>query len=269
MDEALKGRRKSPKAKSDTSLIVSEVSYVSQVSQDSRDLNGSYEFKDSHVSLSGPVEEVFKDENKHRGEADYSVSPELQAWLDGRYGDLDQDAFIGFAVEIDREASQDGSQPPAFEFARYCRAYPPFALLTGEQVFDLIDWGATDFDDQQQENFVSYFNKALFAPGEGPLNWALRLADQHPLRNTKRKLYDRFVSMAGWLQRGCGDNDIFLPQRKVCELLAVSGATVSNMTNCAIKDGYLRLVKPAIPHSRAALYRFAVGKFPILQEGEQ
>jgi hypothetical protein len=126
----------------------------------------------------------------------------------------------------------------------------------------------TGYDDQQQENFISYFNKVLFAPGEGPLNWALRLADQQPLRKTKRKLYDRFVSMAGWLQLGCGENDIFLPQRKVCELLGVSGATISNMTHCAISDGYLKLVKPAIPQRRAALYRFNIDKFPVLRKGQ-
>jgi hypothetical protein len=188
-------------------------------------------------------------------------------WEQGHYGELDLVTFMRFAIEADRSACREKGHAPTWELARYCKAYPPFALLGGEEVFDIIEpFLENIYTVQDQENFVFHFKKVRFAAGEGVLDRALRLAQQRPLRSTKRILYDRFVSMIGWLQNDCGPNNIWLPQKNVAEVLGVTQATVSNMIHNAMDDGYLTFVKEAIPHRLAAEYRFNVDKFPVLKE---
>jgi hypothetical protein len=194
------------------------------------------------------------------------VQERERAWEEGRYGDLDPVTFMRFAIEADHEACREKDQQPAWELARYCKAYPSFALLGGEELFNVIEPFMDSYDEQQRENFISYFKAVRFAAGEGVLVRVLRLARERPLRNTKRVIYDLFISFAGHLQNDCGQNNIFLPQRQVAEVLGVTGATISNMIHSAIDDGYLTLVKEAIPHRLAAEYRFDIDKFPALKE---
>ena len=184
-------------------------------------------------------------------------STECELFLNGDYGKLDQNTFLRLANEFDRESSKKGDHPPAWDFARYCTAYPPFAHRIPEEIFDLIDWdNDTDYDEEERENFITYSHNALFAPGENLLTWALRMAAWYPLRKGKRPLYDKFVSLVGWMQKRAGKDDIFYAQEDVAELLGCAQATVHNMTKSAIRDGYLRKTEEAVPHVRAAHYRF-------------
>jgi hypothetical protein len=194
----------------------------------------------------------------------HSISPSLEAgfsseceiFLNGDYGKLDQPTFIRLANEFDRRASGNGQQPPGWNFARYWTAYPHFASMTGEEVYDVIDWSQTHYTEEERENCIAYFNTALFAPGENILTWSSRMAKWFPLRRSKRSLYDQFVSLTGWMQVRAGQDDIFYAQEDVAVPLGCTQPTVHNMTQSAIRDGYLQKTKEAIPHVFAAHYRF-------------
>lgn len=275
-------RAKNTRQKPDTSLLASELrsSVASQLASSvaphaSHGFQGFQESEELYGSAApnGAAHDFFTDtpithEASRCNEEESSLERDL--WDRGQYGELDLPTFIVFAEKAaQEESSKHENRSPIWEFARYCKSYPRFALLTGEQVFELIDWDMTEFDEVEAESFITCFDKVLFAAGEGPIHLALRTADENPLRKTKRRLYDRFVSMAGWLQYYVGDKEIYLPQQLLAESMNLPQSTISNMTNSALKDGYLTLVKKAIPHRRAALYRFDVAKFPILGEEQQ
>jgi hypothetical protein len=190
------------------------------------------------------------------------------AWQRQRYGELDLNTFVRLAIEADRWSQRENGTVPAFHLARYCKSYPPFALLSGAEVFESIYHLMSEYDGEAQANFVFYFDVARHAPGEHILDTALRLAKARLLRETVHTLYDLFVSMAGYLQKNEGERNIFLPQKDVAQKLGVSQATVSNLTARAVNDGYLVPSRKAIPDLRAAEFRFNLDKFPMLKEGQ-
>lgn len=273
----LKSNPKPGEPGADTSCVVSQVSQDSQASQDSQVsqvYQDSQDYQDIHVGADAPVsiyprDKVVRD-NHQSVDNPQAVETSLEEkeselFWSGQYAELSLNAFVRLAAEADVAAFREKSQPPGWEFARYCKAHPAFEWFTGNEVFERIDWDYTDFDEEVQENFVRFFDEVKFGADEGPLEWALRRADRFPLRKTKRRLYDRFVSLAGWLQRGLGDEDIFLPQENLAKILGLAGSTISSMTHSAMKDGYLKLIEPAIPHRKAELYRFDIEKFPALK----
>jgi len=252
---------------------VSEVSEVSEVLEEYEELNVSLAGSGLHLSDSVPTdssEEVVTNSSPSEveGNRDADCEQLAEEWgifYSGRYGELEQRRFIQMAAEAD-EACRDKPQPPGWEFARYCKGYPSFACLTGDELYNEIEWDTdTSFDEEVREKIIGYFDVVKFTPDEGPLNWALKMTHEYPLHASKRPLYDRFISLAGWLQVNCGDNPIYLPQKSVAEILNVAGSTISSMTNSALKDGYITLVTE---HTRyiAARYRFDLVKFPVLQK---
>lgn len=267
-------------SRSDTRSLVSELGsspaaqsgslpapHVSEFSQVSEELEG-YESLQYVKVIASPVGSAHPaltkafDPFTHSDR--YTCIDENQiAWNNREYEKLSLETFVGFAAAAaHKEAEEHPNRSAIWEFARFCKKHPVLADLSGESAFDLIPWEDTTFSDFETEQFITCYDTVLFAAGEGPVDLALREADDHPLRQTNRKIYDRFVSMAGWLQHSVGDKAILLPQKLLAEKLKVPPSLISNMTNQAIKNGYLTCVKKAIPKRQAALYRFDLKLLP-------
>jgi hypothetical protein len=53
-------------------------------------------------------------------------------------------------------------------------------------------------------------------------------------------LYEKFLSVTGWMQKGAGEKDISYAQEDIAHLLGCAQETVSKLTQQAIKDAYMR-----------------------------
>ena len=77
--------------------------------------------------------------------------------------------------------------------------------------------------------------------------------------------YRTFVSLAGWLQIIMQDQPIFLPRRKIGELLGRSHTQIMRYCGHAVEQGYMELVgEHSLVGRRAAEYRFDVSQFNAL-----
>jgi len=182
----------------------------------------------------------------------------------------------------------EGSQGDFFKFCRLLRAHFP-EKTTAEHVFDFLDphlqrWGgwaryfARDDDGrpgvEDSETALAlmetYWRRIRFLPGKPPLQQALEKASAHPLgtlRGKKRATpkYDRFVSVCGWLQTTVGDAPVYLPERKMAELLNTSPALVHAWLRWALEDGFLKCVMRYPPGTRRANeYRFDTSRWDVL-----
>jgi hypothetical protein len=178
--------------------------------------------------------------------------------------------FVARAAVVSMEAgSDDGENWKSFtwEFTRLCRSHPKLSCLTADEAFKKIPWGPTGFDEEEQMQFLIEWDRVRSIPGLSPLEFAAKLARQQPLASTRNlKTYDQFISLAGWLQASIGvDNPIFLPTRKVAEVLGLkSNRSVAIFCQLAMADGFMELVERATQH-RATRYRFRVERYKILQ----
>jgi hypothetical protein len=130
------------------------------------------------------------------------------------------------------------------------------------------DAGATFFD---------AWDKIRYFPGRTPLGNALEQSERMPLLLDKETRvrrpdgYERFVSLAGWLQVGMGDWPIMLPYREVDELLDVQPMTVSRYRKWAKEVGFLTEVKAAKftgkrGEGEATEFRFDTSRWECLRE---
>src|SRR4030095_423637 len=136
---------------------------------------------------------------------DSTLEVQEKAWEKGEWGKLSIGVFLRFALEADARAGRQKHYAPAFELARYCRGYPRFASLTGEEVLGIILPYLSDYSEQQQFNFVRFFTIAKSIPSETALARGLQMP---LLRQSVSPLYDRFISMAGWAQKELGEANI-------------------------------------------------------------
>jgi hypothetical protein len=182
----------------------------------------------------------------------------LNAFKKCQYDRLSLRQFAAIAAEESRGASEQSSWPKSvtWEFTRYCRAHPRLTHLTAEQAYEQIDWDAAGFAEEEMMEFFIEWDKVHHLPGVQPVDWALRMAQERtlvpPEPRSKMKAYARFLSLAGWLQVLVGDNPIFLPCRKIGEMLGVSHETVSTMRKLAVRDKMLSRLCVTLPPMRRA-----------------
>lgn len=186
----------------------------------------------------------------------------------------------------------DEVYPPAFfVFVRMCKGYWPEGKK-GESAFDEVapivkklgGWppshGGEDIDGEEAfTEFVTLWEKIRYRPDETPLTNAAVKAKAYPLgtlrSNKKRPLpgYDRFVSLAGWLQVSMGDKPIMLPCRGCGEVLKTTARMVSLWRQWAIEDGFLKVQQEHRYHpggkSEATVFRFDVGRWKCLSKVAQ
>jgi len=120
----------------------------------------------------------------------------------------------------------------------------------------------TDLDEEELLcDFVYSWRRIRFQIGEGPLAVAYRNAVKQPLdlpdSDSWKDLagYRTFVSLAHYLQVTQGDEPIFLPRRRIGELLGRSHTQIMRYCAHAVEHGYLQLVNEhSLVGRRAAEY---------------
>lgn len=173
------------------------------------------------------------------------------------------------SIEVAESRSLEAAwQSRTWEFVRQCKAQVAFKDMSAEDVFDRIPWKLTEFDEEDQLQFMSEWDKVDRLSCIPVLTWAAEMACRRPLSSGARfKIYREFISLAGYLQITVGaDHPIFLPTRKVAGILgAKSNRTVAVMCKLAVKDGFLTLIEEGTER-RAPRYLFSVERFPELRE---
>jgi hypothetical protein len=166
------------------------------------------------------------------------------------------------------EAAEDSPerwQSRTWEFTRLLKGRYPEA--SAEEIMGLVPWHETEFDEDDQAQFMNEWTVMRFIPGVEPLALAWQLAQETPFDAPKGSPYRRFpsyaklLSLAAWLQAVVGENNaIFLPTRRVSEMIGVkSNKTVATLCSFAVNDG---LMKPVKKHTRNRSTRYRVERLP-------
>ena len=156
---------------------------------------------------------------------------------------------------------------PTWEFIRYLKARVEFDYLEPEEALsDILHF--VDLTEEEQLSIAKEWSKVEAPAGMGPLEWALKMALAHPLKNPpgpKLPTYITFVSIAAHLQVR-RDKPILLPVNELARLLQTKPQTISTLRSLAKRYGLLKEVAPYLIEKRATECRFAVEKFPELKE---
>lgn len=203
------------------------------------------------------------------------------------FGDLCE--YVRTAYQfLEQQGKPENWHSPLFEFAPFVKAHPEMTDLPDHQAVRRIEqlmrewegphsgqdpwqffFSEVDGTEAARLDFMSSWNAVRHLPFHNPLSNALRLADQRPLpEQTRGVLYQRFISIAAWLQVLFPEKPILLPTRKVGELLGCDQRTVSRLRGFAVQDGLLIIVKkhffrPA-GRNEATEFRFAIERYPDL-----
>jgi hypothetical protein len=174
------------------------------------------------------------------------------------------------SLSIEAAAESEGRwKSVTWEFTRLCKTHPKLMTLTADEAFESIPWRLTDFGDEEQMQFLVEWNSVRHLPGTAALDWAASMARARPLFSTRKRFdtYNRFVSLAGWLQILVGsEGSIFLPTRKVAEVLGMkSHVQVATLCKLAVADRLLEMVERHTA-KRATRYRFAVERYEVLRQ---
>ena len=202
---------------------------------------------------------------------DFQDHQENQEKHESDYGSDAISSFIRSASNEDRMGSwvRDGFSP-TWNFVRLLKGHPFFCNMTAEQAFEAIPWDETEFGEDDQLIILAEWDRVQFVAGVGPLEWADKMATQHPLEKApgpKRQLYQRFVSIAAWLQVLRGDQPIFLPVARLAPILETSERTISALRALAKDNNLLIETAPGSWRgNKAAESRFNVSLFPQLAE---
>jgi hypothetical protein len=184
--------------------------------------------------------------------------------------------FVRLVQAHPATAGQSGKQA----FCEVCKVVREWLRYKGGQVADGWQyWLGVDYNDVETI-FLDAWDKVRYVPGRSPLTNALERARRNPvilpneLADKRPDVYPMFVSLAGWLQVVVGDQPIKLPVREVGELLRVLPMTVSRLRKFAVKDGFLKEIKPHRYAGRrgageATSFRFDVSRVPLLREKAQ
>lgn len=127
--------------------------------------------------------------------------------------------------------------------------------------------------DEAQAEMLDSWDKVRYLPGLSPLQSAAEMSEQMPViisdekRLERGAAYERFVSLAGWLQVTVGDRNILLPVKEIAVMFKMTTMTISRFRRNAIKDGFLDEIKASeFKKHKATEFRFHVERVPILAE---
>lgn len=213
----------------------------------------------------------------------------LLALLDA---DLPLDDYVaGLFVHADvLGAGLLGWQSPVFALARWAKAHPRLTTAPAAAAWAAFARAAAALGPDQDDVWRDYFGctaedaevtvihtwtRIRSLPTADPLEYALELADAYPLplppsTRPRSAGYGRFVGLVAFLQRNVGTKrSIFLPTKRVGQLLGIEPKSASRYCQWAVEDGFLARVAPAVfnPRGRAADYRFDLGKLRGLGDG--
>jgi hypothetical protein len=145
--------------------------------------------------------------------------------------------------------------------------------VTGRAAEGWAKWFGLDREDVVNE-WERSWERIRSVPGLPPLEYARIRGDHRPIHFKPRSLsirskkYERFLSMAAWLQVGTGAGVMLLPRDQVADLLkAPSKLEVGMWVKAGIRDRLLMLVREHNAEAaRAASYVFDVRRVPTLEE---
>jgi hypothetical protein len=198
----------------------------------------------------GYVEEMFKYEDLYdrlMDELSTGAAPSLSVKEHVR-------ASLHAAIIADPEPWQSSM----FFFVRCLRSHPDLGALSAADAWDEIsapfaDWETVletvldtyDDVDAAEAEFHTCWPKIRCPTGREPIQEAYHRAHDEPIifdpdrisQNTAK--YKLFLSLSGWLQVCIGPSSIFLPVRKIAQLVGVSTYTISMYRGLAVEDGFL------------------------------
>jgi hypothetical protein len=161
-----------------------------------------------------------------------------------------------------------------FGFVRFTKARPELRDMSPEEALRAVmttlgvdHHGWSDLfpeSDDPAVEFTETWDKVRLAAGQDALKTAIANADRLPLKlpDPISTNYQRFVSIAGHLQRLFPNSSIYLPEELLAQELGCTPRTVGYYRSRAVKDGYLRLVKPHHWRShKATQFQFALHRF--------
>jgi hypothetical protein len=189
----------------------------------------------------------------------------------GRYGEIGAGEFIQLAWSAAEGNSwQETGCSETWEFCRYLLAHSEFKSLRGAALARKLR-RLTDLDEDLLDIILSEIELVKYAKGTGPFEWAVALSLQYPLSDPDDlgiERYNKFLSIAGWLQRQRPDKSIVLPVAKIASELGVTAQMVSLWRRRAQKQGLLKEVECYnVERKKATRFRFAMERFSILREG--
>jgi hypothetical protein len=192
-----------------------------------------------------------------------------QLFSEGRYNEIRPGEFLQLAWGASEGKSwQEDGCSETWEFCRYLLAHSEFKKLRGAALSRKLR-RLTDLDEELLDVILSEIERVKFAQGAGPLDWAVVMSSQYPLsdpEDLQLEKYNKFLSIAGWLQIIRGAEPIVLPVEKLAGELGVTPQLVSNWRQRAQRQGILSEVKRYVAHKQATQFRFAVERFSILRE---
>ncbi len=163
-----------------------------------------------------------------------------------------------------------------WELTRYAKGYFKEGTVDIDTTFDRVSveinklggwpkFGLTEEDAYNE--FRLNWKNIRYLPDETPLSQAWARARAYPVKSPPRKGsrratpgYDRFISLAGYLQITVGDRPILLPVKEVAELMGTDKHSISVWRRLAVEDGFLNEVTPAKfnPHGKGKATEFRV-----------
>ena len=192
-----------------------------------------------------------------------------QLFRTGRYNEITAAEFLQLAWEASAGKSwQEDGCSETWGFCRYLLAHSEFRNLRGAALSRKLR-RLTDLDEDLIDVILTEIERVKFAHGAGPLDWAAAMARQYPLsdpEDLRLSGYNKFLSIAGWLQIHRVDEPIVLPVAKLAELFGVTPQHITNWRQRAQRQGLLSEVKRYVARKQATRFRFAVERFSILRE---
>lgn len=151
---------------------------------------------------------------------------------------------------------------------RYLCAHPSFDSLAPPALVKKLR-RLIGLEEDYLETILAEIARVRFAKGRGPLDWAIAIAAQYPLTDPEElglERYNRFLSIAGWLQVQRGSESVYLPVEKLAKILNVTPRSVSTWRTLAKRQGLLTETAAYQRNKKATEFRFAVEKFAVLRE---
>lgn len=184
--------------------------------------------------------------------------------------DEEIEGFIKWACRESRKSAERAKragrwQDATFHFLRLLKGRKEFASMSQKDLEKSGLWQLTEFSTEEVFNGCAAWPKVVTSATENKLEDALILAKVKPLESCKRwadyKPYMLFLSFIFYFQQlSGGKTPVFLPCRKVAEMLEVDAMTVSRFRQMALSHGFLIEVEKAKAR-RATRFKVNLDKF--------
>ena len=154
-------------------------------------------------------------------------------------------------------------------------ALVPLAILLRDRILGegLLDQVQPEIiwsdDDAVVADFEDAWAKCRYARGDKLVALCWRRACESPVRQAPNGRYERFLSLAYYLQLDQGKKEIMLPVNDdLADIMGTTKMTVSSLVNKAVREGYLTIVSEKYDHlrGRARTFKADIEKLGIRRQ---